>query len=72
MPHNNLSDALLSLSEAAIETATEQETLRECLRHLASIADTEYTAISPGKEASGIEPRIQEMLNSIRKGQSVK
>ena len=46
MPHNNLSDALLSLSEAKIETSSDKETLRECLHRLASIADTEYAPLS--------------------------
>ena len=67
MPHNNLSDALLSLSEVKIETSSDKETLRECLHRLASIADTEYAPLSTEQEASGLGLGIQEMLDGLRR-----
>ena len=66
-PHNNLSNALLSLSEAKIETQSKKETLRECLHRLASITDSEYTSHSKEGEDSGSGLGIQEMLDSLRR-----
>ena len=65
MPHTNLSEALLDLSDKAMETNAEKDVIRECLRHLASIADTDYTPLSAEKESAGLEPKLREMLDSL-------
>lgn len=65
MPHTNLSEALLDLSDKAMETNAENDVIRECLRHLASIADTDSTPLSAEKESAGLEPKLREMLDSL-------
>ena len=65
MPHTNLSDALLDLSGTAMKTKAEKDVIRGCLRHLASIADTDYAPLSAEKESAGLETRLREMLDSL-------
>lgn len=65
MPHNNLSDALLRLSEAKLITNKEKEDLRTCLLQLASLADTDYKPNSMEMEMNGLDPILSKKLDEV-------
>ena len=65
MPHNNLSDALLRLSEANLTTEKEKENLRICLLQLASLADTEYKPNAMEMEMGGLDPILSKKLDEV-------
>jgi hypothetical protein len=65
MPHNNLSDALLRLSEAKLTTEKEKEDLRTCLLQLASLSDTDYKPNSMEMEMGGLDPMLSKKLDEV-------
>ena len=65
MPHHNLSEALLTLSNIRAETEGEKRKLKECLQSLAGYADNNYRPISMEEEKRAFEEEVLEKLRKL-------